>query len=229
MSVERRPWERQWECLPNDFLRNTDVKHPSRAFIADQTAEIGGSVLECGCASAIDYPLHRSRGLKYSGRDITPKFVRKANELYPEADIKIANVLDLPLNDESFDTVYCKALLEHMHPKEWPSAVVEMWRVAKKQMIIALYSRPSPQNYDGPLVHPPQTKGGRAYSRSINQQHLETLLKNLLGASVYRLKLVGKHPIYWIYIVPKNYFLAKKKEGLSGQINTVKSDTNVTV
>jgi len=138
----RRPWERYWdETLRGKyFLRNSgQVNHPSRFFIVDAAAKYD-TVLECGCATAIDYPLHVERGTKYTGIDITRKFKETAEELYPDIDFRIANVLDLSMfPDRSYDTVYERAVFEHMHPLEWPLGCKEMWRVADKQIILGLF------------------------------------------------------------------------------------------
>jgi ubiquinone/menaquinone biosynthesis C-methylase UbiE len=208
--TEERPWENYWErnaSVPTTFLRNSKaIHHPSRTLIADLCAKIGGSVLECGSATAIDYPLYLERGLDYHAIDITPKFVKQAKELYPELDIREANVLKLPFDDGKIDTVYCRAMLEHMHPEEWPHGVVEMWRVADKQMIIGLYLRPNMQTYNGPILPPPPTKKRGAYTNRRNQDHLLKLCAILPNAGpVERIitEKVDGHRMNWVYVVPK--------------------------
>lgn len=142
MVEQRRPWERYWDdtLRGKSFLRNrAQVNHPSRFFIADAAAKYD-TVLECGCATAIDYPYHVERGTKYAGIDITVKFKAMAEEFYPDIDYKTASLLDLSMfPDRSIDTVYERAVFEHMHPLEWPLGTREMWRVADKQMILAFF------------------------------------------------------------------------------------------
>ena len=140
---QRRPWERYWDetLKGKSFLRNRrQVNHPSRFFIADAAAKYD-TVLECGCATAIDYPYHVERGTKYTGIDITVKFKAMAEEFYPDIDFRTASLLDLSMfPDRSYDTVYERAVFEHMHPMEWPLGAKEMWRVADKQMILAFFN-----------------------------------------------------------------------------------------
>jgi len=140
---ERRPWERYWDenLRGSSFLRNKkQMNHLSRFFIADAAAKYD-TVLECGCATAIDYPYHVERGTKYTGIDITVKFKVMAEELYPDIDFRTANVLDLSMfPDRSIDTVYERAVFEHMHPLEWPLAAREMWRIADKQMLLGVFN-----------------------------------------------------------------------------------------
>ena len=141
---DRRSWEKYWDVTlrGDSFLRNdAQMNHPSRFFIADAAAKYG-TVLECGCATAIDYPYHVERGTKYTGIDITVKWKAMAEKLYPDIDFRTASLLDLSLfPDRSVDTVYERAVFEHMHPLEWPLGAREMWRVADKQMLLAFFGR----------------------------------------------------------------------------------------
>jgi SAM-dependent methyltransferase len=209
ITGEERPWEDYWQrsrSIPTDFLRNEKaVEHPGRIRIADICAEVGGSVLECGSATAVDYPLHRERGLDYRAIDITPKFVTQARELYPELDIREASVLDLPLKDGEVDTAYVRAVFEHMHPEEWPHGVAEMWRVADKQIIIGLYLRPETKQYNGPLFPPPPTHRRGAYTRRVNQDHLQRILDHLAGNNwIHEVTpKVWKHRMNWIWVAKK--------------------------
>jgi len=68
---------------------------------------------------------------------LTPKYIEHAKQLYPEADVKVASVLDLPFPNAAFDVVYCKDLLGHLPLDKWRVAVSELWRVAKKVMFAA--------------------------------------------------------------------------------------------
>jgi len=138
-----RPWEQYWsKGMKNkrNFLRNSgQLSHPSRTLIAELASKFD-TVLECGCATAIDYPLHVKLGTEYTGIDITQKFVDASKEHNPGINTRWASMLDLPFGDRSYDTVYCRAVLEHMHPLEWPLGVKEMWRVCDKQMILAFFN-----------------------------------------------------------------------------------------
>jgi len=141
--MELRPWERYWQegigGQGEHFLRgNRQKEHPSRLRIAVLASKYD-SVLECGCATAIDYVYHTQHGTRYTGIDITPKFIESAKKINPDADIRVGNVLDLEFPGSSYDTVYERAVFEHMHPLEWPLAFYEMWRVAKHQVILAFF------------------------------------------------------------------------------------------
>lgn len=137
--AERRSWEDWWEREAEaDFLRWPGAENqPRRVRMCNEAAKVGGSVLEVGCATGIDYPRLKRLGLKYTGIDVTSKFISRAKELYPEIDVRVANVLDLPFADDSFDVVYANDVVQHLDPKEYPKALREMWRVAQKLLLVS--------------------------------------------------------------------------------------------
>jgi len=143
MELQLRPWEEYWsKNMKNkkNFLRNDgQLSHPSRVLISEYASKFD-TVLECGCATAIDYPFHMNHGTKYTGIDITENFIISSKEHNPGIDTRVASMLDLPFKDCSYDTVYCRAVLEHIHPLEWPLGVKEMWRVCDKQMILGIFN-----------------------------------------------------------------------------------------
>jgi len=49
----------------------------------------------------------------------------------------------LPFEDASFDMVYLKSVLEHLHPEEWKLAISEIWRVAEKKIMLIFFIPPS--------------------------------------------------------------------------------------
>lgn len=125
-----------------DFLREErQLSHPIRKMILNMG--VGGSVLDVGCASAIDYPLWMERGFVYRGLDVTPKFIKRARELYPGILLTEGDASRMPFPDRSISSVYCKDLLEHIPPEKYKSVIMEMWRVASSRMMIALYLAPA--------------------------------------------------------------------------------------
>jgi len=131
-----------WERTKNkDFLRiPRQLNHPIRKLIVENT--VGESVLDVGCASAIQYPLYEDMGIKYTGLDFTKKFLDHATELYGEIDLIHADASNIPLPDRGKSTVFCKDLLEHLPPDKWKEVLSEMWRVTDKRMMVAFYIAP---------------------------------------------------------------------------------------
>ena len=134
-----RSWESWWERDGEvNFMRRPGAEnHPIRVRMSEEAAKVGGSVLDVGCATGIDYPRLKRLGLKYTGVDVTNKFILRAKELYPEIDVRVANALDLPFSDGSFDVVFSNGMIQHLAPNEYPKALREMWRVARKLLLVS--------------------------------------------------------------------------------------------
>lgn len=86
------------------------------------------SVLEVGIGNGFVSNYLRERGL-----NITTLDIRK--ELSPDI---VASVLDMPLNDNSFDIVACYEVLEHMGYDRFITALSEINRVCRRNAIISL-------------------------------------------------------------------------------------------
>ena len=143
-------YEVGWERKGRKFLEfEAQIEHPIRKLIYEKTQEIGAeSVLDVGCATCSDYPLYEGK-IKYYGRDITRKFIKRAKQRFPDIDVDYGNILELPFPDNSVDVVYCKDVLEHLPPGSYVKAVSEMKRVAKKAVMIAFFRPP----WDKPTQH----------------------------------------------------------------------------
>jgi len=143
---EKRTWEEWWdETAPINFRRHDSAmnkSHETNKVIAGAVAEVGGSVLDVGCATGITYEYIKPTGVKYTGLDFTKKFLVQAKKLNPEIDVRFGSAFDLPFPVGSFSTVFCKAVLEHQHPDEYPKIVREMARVAERQVIIGFFMAP---------------------------------------------------------------------------------------
>ena len=144
-NSEENEWVSNWtRKAAVDFLEYPEEKeHPIRQMIAEITKQTGKTVLDVGCATCNDYGLHKKLGTSYVGLDFTKKFLDRAKKLYPNVEVKFGNALDLPYEDGTFDVVYCKDLLEHLPPDEYKQATREMWRVARKKVMIAFFKAPT--------------------------------------------------------------------------------------
>lgn len=112
--------------------------NPIRVMIAD-ACKLGKSVLDVGCASCISYPLFLAEGMDYVGMDFTLAFLRVAKKEYGNIVVAHGHALQLPFKDGAFDSVFIKDVLEHVGEDAFKTVIAEMWRVAKIQIIIALY------------------------------------------------------------------------------------------
>lgn len=113
--------------------------------------------------------------------------------------MRIGTALALEFGDRSFDTVYCRALLEHMEPADRMDAVREMWRVADKLLIVCLYQSPRweqpPREY--------RRSSANVIATRVNGIELRDTLKALPGIGGYEEKTterVRKARTHWLFL-----------------------------
>ena len=87
------------------------------------------SILEIGVGSGLPgFILKNYLGQNYESLDINP-------DLKPDY---VGSVLALPFEDKKYDTVCCFEVLEHLPFEDFEKALAEIFRVAKKNVIISL-------------------------------------------------------------------------------------------
>ena len=181
-----RKWEKWWENLSDNFMLN-DVQrtHPIRKLMAEE-AKIGENVLDVACGQCLSYPFFRKAGLRYVGLDIVCAPVLE--ERYPGIELYKANALDMPFADDSFDTVCCKDLLEHVDPEDVQPLIREMWRVTKLKMMIAFFLPPGDRPAHNALIY-----GLGPYPFFNNQYNKHEMMAIIKG-----LKDIEKVKIRWV-------------------------------
>jgi len=137
-------WESLWNELPDDFPREDHAEYEINKLIANLTT---GSVLDVGCAAGVTYDSMLENilfptNLAYVGIDFTKRYLISAKEVNPYMPVVNASAFYLPFPNKSFDTVFCKSVLEHQHPDEYFEIVKEMIRVARYRVFIAWYKPP---------------------------------------------------------------------------------------
>lgn len=127
----------QWQQLPCTVEEwqadDRQLNYKARPEVAELVKTTSRSILDVGCGIGLDYWFYKDTGVKYLGVDVTPKFVEEAKRR--GVPCQLGNVLKLPFKKDSWDTVYCKDLLIHLPPGKWRTALSEMVRVARKQVI----------------------------------------------------------------------------------------------
>lgn len=175
-----RDWE-QWEVrcgkdTPFPSATERQSIHPVRFLVLGETVSIrAGNVLDCACGPGIDYTFFKNTSTRYTGIDITPRFVEKARKDYPGIDIRLMDSVKMSLEDESYDVVYCKDLLEHQFPDDAQATIKEMWRVAKKRMMIVFFRVPT----DEPAEIKRTQMGEGYFFNRYNKQVILKLIKSL--------------------------------------------------
>ena len=85
----------------------------------------------------------RSLGVKnsYQGMDITPNFIERVKKKLPNESFELGDVRKMKYADNSYDLVMCCGVL--MHLPELSQPVAEVFRVAKKKVLISMFYSPN--------------------------------------------------------------------------------------
>ena len=101
------------------------------------------TVLDAGCGEGFvsKYLADRDPSLEILGVDVSPDAIRYAQENFGDAaGFQAGSILSLPFKDNSFDTVVCSEVLEHI--SELELAVTELKRVARTYVVISVPNEP---------------------------------------------------------------------------------------
>jgi SAM-dependent methyltransferase len=133
------------EDAARDHFMDVWTRRALRDAIAGTTPEV---ILDAGCSSGFllddlrsDFPQARLLGV-----DLVAEGLRRAKKLVPEAELLLADVCNLPIQDESVDAVLSANLLEHV-PDD-VGAIAEFCRVLKPGGILAIVIPAGPGTYD---------------------------------------------------------------------------------
>lgn len=124
--------------LRKKYIRSYDMQNPSRQWTLEQIQD-GESLLDVGCGPGTVYEDIKNSGkdIQYTGIDVSKGFVGACKELFPEGDFRLGDASSLGFEDNSFDTVLLRHVLEHAPYYEDP--IREAVRVAKRRVIIIMW------------------------------------------------------------------------------------------
>lgn len=114
------------------------------------------SLLDAGCGEGfvLDFLSRRRPDLRLTGVDVSDKAIEYAAQHFGNrARLRTGSVYKLPFSDNSFDTVLCSEVLEHLDDPN--RAVNELKRVARRHVVITVPHEPYFQwlNSLGKLLH----------------------------------------------------------------------------
>lgn len=125
------------------------------------------TVLEVGCGTGLILQRSADVAERAVGIDISPGMLEKAHDRGLE--VAVADVTNLPFDDNTFDVVYSMKVLAHV--QEIDKALVEMTRVTKRGgvMILEFYNKFSARylakRIGGPRKISQQTHEGAVFTR----------------------------------------------------------------
>ncbi|MFB6181873.1 MAG: class I SAM-dependent methyltransferase [Candidatus Magasanikbacteria bacterium] len=93
----------------------------------------GDKVLDAGCGSGRDAKYFSENNLEVLGIDLSEEMLKRAEENSPNAYFKEMDVRQLNFSQNSFDGIWCCALLPHIPKEEINEAVKELKRVLKPE------------------------------------------------------------------------------------------------
>lgn len=100
------------------------------------------SILDAGCGEGFTIiNLRRNKiGKRYEGVDYSKDAIELGKKMYPEINIKLGNIYNLPYGDNSFDLIVCTEVLEHL--KNPQDALKELKRVSNKYLVFSVPNEP---------------------------------------------------------------------------------------
>jgi 2-polyprenyl-3-methyl-5-hydroxy-6-metoxy-1,4-benzoquinol methylase len=117
-----------------------------------------GSVLDVGCSDGALFTLYKD----IEGIDIDKDLIKIAKK-YGKA--KLGSVEEIPYEDNSFDTVICLEVIEHIENEK--KALEELARVSKKRIVLSFPMEPFSGHPDF-MDHIPEIKGYKIIKRDYN-------------------------------------------------------------
>lgn len=103
-----------------------------------------GKILDVGCGmGALVLELCRN-GIDAFGIDVADVAIHNLNLKLPNR-FQVGSILNLPYEDNYFDTVVTTDCLEHLKPEDIPLALEELYRITKKNIYVRLSTR---EDYD---------------------------------------------------------------------------------
>lgn len=96
----------------------------------------GSTIIDCACGDGYGSDILNKSNMKVVGYDISEELVCTAISRNVEADV--ADICDLPCDDNFADVFVCSETLEHLNHKELKQAVSEIKRTTKKNGIICI-------------------------------------------------------------------------------------------
>jgi SAM-dependent methyltransferase len=142
-------WSDELEELHEESSRDHFLDVWTRNALLDAIEDLHPDVvLDAGCSSGwlladlrAKYPAARLIGV-----DLVAGGLRRANGLVPDAELLLADVCDLPIEDDSVDAVLSANLLEHV-PDD-TKALGEFHRILRPGGIAAIVIPAGPRTYD---------------------------------------------------------------------------------
>lgn len=147
-------WDSSWENLdPDRLTRYIDtVDTTPDDIIAELLSGQVRTVCDAGCGCGIYSLKLAAQGFSVSGFDISAHAVAIAEKLLKKAsssaNLKVASVLDTGYENESFDAVISRDVLDHMTEMDCRIALRELYRIVRPEGMVFVTLDHSDEEYE---------------------------------------------------------------------------------
>ncbi len=131
------PYREQLVTAYNALAPDWDRTHGGAELLRNAAHTLAGfleprrPVLEIGCATGRDAKLLQSLGFQYTGIDLSPAMVARAQANVPGATFQVADLFQLPFPDGSFYGFWANAVLLHVPKANIATALASIRRVVR--------------------------------------------------------------------------------------------------
>jgi glycosyltransferase involved in cell wall biosynthesis len=146
-----RDWENwyRWDSARIEGIVRDEQRRPAtlthRQPLAKIISQLGESILDVGCGPGALWPHLEAcqPGLSWMGVDVTEQMLAAARRLFPHVPTVRADGGCLPFQNEMFDVVLMRHLLEHVPQWLMEQMLLEAMRVAKRAVVVDFYLGPA--------------------------------------------------------------------------------------
>jgi len=103
------------------------------------TKESDSTFIDIGCGAGEYLAIMNRRVDNLYGCDLARSYLFRASQRVPEANFCQVDVTALPFGDQTFDTVLCSEVIEHI--PDLDKALIELFRVSRKRLILTTPNR----------------------------------------------------------------------------------------
>ncbi|OQX21596.1 MAG: hypothetical protein BWK75_02840 [Candidatus Altiarchaeales archaeon A3] len=158
MDDEINYWKKIWnnrveeDISPVEFKRGcvsrSVIDYNEKRFMELFNPQPTDIILDAGCGNGRTILMYHDFCKKWYGVDLSEEMIKMLKgkikrEDITNVDLQVANVLDIPFEDNTFDKTICISVLQMLDDNHFSSALKEMSRVTKDGGVIILFLKNS--------------------------------------------------------------------------------------